>query len=107
MIPSSFYDEVLQKCCRVKTNEERGSSFGIFRSTKRGQLPAMRITDQPLLLTRRKNNRPGYKFCLKTSSQISYSSSFLSSNLKVRSGVEGDDDCFDIDDVDDDPDNNI
>ena len=35
MIPSSFRYEVLQKCCRVKTSQEHGSSFDIFRSAKR------------------------------------------------------------------------
>ena len=34
VIPSSFYYEVLKKCC-VKASQEHGSSFGIFRSAKR------------------------------------------------------------------------
>ena len=29
---------------------------------KRAQLPAIRIIEQPILLTKRKTNRPGYKF---------------------------------------------
>ena len=60
VIPSSLYYEVLQKCCCVKTSQEHGSSFGIFRSTK-SQLPPIRITEQRILLTKRQINRPGYK----------------------------------------------
>ena len=63
MIPSSFYYEVLQKCCLVKTSQDHGSSFGIFRSAKtKAPLPATRITEKPILLTKSKINRPGYKF---------------------------------------------
>ena len=50
------------KCCRIKTSQEPGSSFGIFRSAKKAQLPEMRITKQPILLIKSKINRPGYKF---------------------------------------------
>lgn len=55
--------------------------FAFFnQSAKRALLPAMRIPEQPLLLTKSKSNRPGYKhiFLLKTGSQISY----LFQNLK-------------------------
>ena len=67
MIPLSFLQyEVLQKCCRVKTSQDHGSSFAIFRS-------AIRIAEQPTLLTKSKINRPGYKCSKKTGSKISYS----------------------------------
>ena len=47
--------------------------FFHFSNSKRAQLPAIRITEQPILLRKRKINRPGYKvFSLKTGCQISY-----------------------------------
>ena len=81
MIPSSFFYEVLQKCCRVKTS---------FSLSKRAQLPAIGITELTILLTMSKVNRPGYKFSnfsLKTGSLIEYSSSSSSLNLKVPNVV--------------------
>ena len=60
MIPSSFYYEVLQECCLVKTSQEHGSSLAFF-DQKKAQLPAIRITEQPILLTKRKINCLGYK----------------------------------------------
>ena len=33
-----------------------------FSISKKAQLPAMGITEQPILLTKSKINRPGYKF---------------------------------------------
>jgi len=49
MILLSFEYKVLQKCCRVKTSQEHGSSFGIFFFiTKRAQVPEIRITEQPI-----------------------------------------------------------
>ena len=33
-----------------------------FSFSKKPQLPAIRITEQPILLTKSKFNRPGYKF---------------------------------------------
>ena len=36
--------------------------FWHFSSSKKARLPAIRITEQPILLTRSKINRPGYKF---------------------------------------------
>ena len=62
MIPSSFYYKFLQKCCHVKTSQEHGSNFGISGSAKKAYLPAIRITEQPILLTKSKTNHPGYKF---------------------------------------------
>ena len=63
MIPSPFYHEVLQKRCRVKTSQVHGCSFGIFQSTKKGQwLPAIKITEEPILLTKSGIRRPGYNF---------------------------------------------
>ena len=61
MIPSSFYYEVLLKCCRFKTSQDHCSSFG-FSIGEKAQLPAIRITEQPMMLTKRKIIRPGYKF---------------------------------------------
>ena len=60
MIPSSVYYEVSQKC-RFKTSQDHCSSFG-FSFSEKAQLPAIGITEQPMMLTKRKNNRPGYKF---------------------------------------------
>ena len=61
---SSFYYEVLQECCPVKTSHKHCSSLAFL-----AQLPAMRITEQPMLLSKRKINCLGYKcskyFCLK------------------------------------------
>ena len=62
MIPSSFWCEVLQKCCRVKASQEHGNSSGIFAISRKAQLLAIRITEQPILLTNSKINRLGYKF---------------------------------------------
>ena len=56
VIPSSFYYEVLQQV----NNTQHDSSFGIFDQQK-GQLPVIRITEQPTLLAKSKINRPGYK----------------------------------------------
>ena len=61
MTPSSFYYEVLQECRRVKTSQQHGSSFGIFRSAKKVKLPAIKIIEEPTLLTKSKINRPGYE----------------------------------------------
>jgi len=36
--------------------------FSINQKAKRAQLPAMRTTEQPMLLTKSKSNCPGYKF---------------------------------------------
>ena len=60
MVLSSFYYEVLQECCAVKTSQEHGSSLA-FLNKKSVQLPAIRITEQPILLTKRKINRLGCK----------------------------------------------
>ena len=35
--------------------------FGIFRSAKKVKLPAIKITEEPTLLTKSKINRPGYE----------------------------------------------
>ena len=62
MLPSSFQYEVLQEC-RIKTSQQHDS---IFRSTKKVKLPAIKITEEPTLLTKSKINRPGYEssnFC--------------------------------------------
>ena len=61
MVRSSFYYEVLQECCPVKTSQEHGSSLAFF-DKKKAQLPAIRITEQPILLTKRKINCLGYKY---------------------------------------------
>ena len=34
-----------------------------FLDQEKAQLPSRRITEQPMLLTKSKMNRPGYKFC--------------------------------------------
>ena len=34
-----------------------------FLDQEKAQLPSRRITEQPVLLTKNKINRPGYKFC--------------------------------------------
>ena len=61
MIPSFQY-EVLQKCCRVKTSQQHSSSFNLaFFNQENAQLPAIRITEQRMLLTKSKINRPGHK----------------------------------------------
>ena len=49
-----------------------------FFDQEKAQLPAIRISEEPMLLTKSKINRPGYKFSKyfrqkKTGSQISYS----------------------------------
>ena len=63
VILSSLYDEVLQKCRRVKTTwkSRTRKQFWRFSISRKAQLPAIKITEQPILLTRRKINRPGYK----------------------------------------------
>jgi len=58
----SFYNEVLQKCCHIKTSQEHSSSFNIFLIGKKSQLPAIRTAEQRILLIKRKINHPGYKF---------------------------------------------
>ena len=61
------------------------NKFWHFSLSKRAQLPAIRITEQPILLTKSKVNRPRYKFSnfsLKTGSLIEYS--FLSSSLNLK-----------------------
>ena len=45
-------------CCPVKTSHHHGNSFGIFDREK-AQLPAIRITEQPMLLTNGEINSPG------------------------------------------------
>ena len=60
MIPS-FYYAVLQECCPAKTSQEQGSSLAFF-DKKKAQLPAIRITELPILLTKRKINCLCYKF---------------------------------------------
>ena len=45
-----------------KQVKEHGSSFGYFSICKKTQLPAVRISDEVLLLTKSKSNRSGYKF---------------------------------------------
>ena len=45
----------------IKTSQQHGSSLGIFRSTKKVKLPAIKITEEPTLLTKSKINRPGYE----------------------------------------------
>ena len=60
--PPGYEPEVLQKCSRVKTSQEHGSGFGISISiSKKAQLSAIRINEQPILLTKRKTNRTGHK----------------------------------------------
>ena len=54
---SSSELEVLQKCCRIKTIQ-----FWHFSISKKAQLPAKGITEQPLLLTKSKIKRLGHKF---------------------------------------------
>ena len=61
MILSSFYYEVLQECCPVKISQEHGSSLAFFDKKKQAQLPAIRITERPILLTNRKINYLSYK----------------------------------------------
>ena len=47
----------------IKTIQERCSSRSWhFSNSKRAQLPAIKITEQPILLINGKINRPGYKF---------------------------------------------
>ena len=47
----------------IKTIQERCSSrFWHFSNSKRAQLPAIRVTERPILLINGKINRPGYKF---------------------------------------------
>ena len=60
--------------CQNKTGTQ--CQFWHFSINKTAQLPAIRIPEQPILLTRSKINRTGYKYSLKVGSQISYSSSF-------------------------------
>ena len=63
MIPSLFLWGVLQKFCLVQTSQKHGiKQFWHSSISKRVQLPAIRITEQPILLTEREINRPGYKF---------------------------------------------
>ena len=61
MILLPFYYEVLQKCCGVKRSQEHSSSWH-FSISKKAQRPAIRITEQPILLTKSKINYLGYNF---------------------------------------------
>ena len=61
------------------------NKFWHFSLSKRAQLRAIRITEQPILLTMSKVNPPRYKFSnflLKTGTLIEYS--FLSSSLNLK-----------------------
>ena len=49
----------IPKCCLVKTSEELGCTFTV---NKNAQLPAIRISEQPLLLTKSRICCLGYKF---------------------------------------------
>ena len=60
MVPSSFYYELLQECCPVKTSQNTVAVW-YFSKKKKAQLPAIRITEQPILLTKRKINCLCYK----------------------------------------------
>ena len=51
----------MPKCCLVKTSEELGCTFTV---NKNAQLPAIRISEQPLL-TKSRIFRLGYKFASK------------------------------------------
>ena len=54
--------EVLQKCRRVKTgHRNRVADLASFDQEK-AQSPAIRITEEPTLVTKGKINRPGYKY---------------------------------------------
>ena len=75
MILSSFYYEVLQECCPVKTSQEHDSSLAFF-GKKKAQLPAIRITEQALPLTKRK---------IKTDSVQSSSNTCKNFSLKIYS----------------------
>ena len=61
--------------CQNKSRKR--SQFRHFSISRTAQLPAIRITEQPMLLTKGMINRPRFKlfeyFREKTSSQISYS----------------------------------
>ena len=76
MILSSFYYEVLQECCPVKTSQEHGSSLAFFDKKKKAQLPAIRITKQPIPITKRK---------IKTDSVQSLSNTCKNFSLKIYS----------------------
>ena len=45
--------------CQNKSTTRR--QFGHFSISKKAQLPAIKITEQPMLLTKHKINRTGYK----------------------------------------------
>ena len=46
-----------------KTSQEHGSSLAFFdKKGKKAQLPATKLTEQPIVLTKRKINRLGYKY---------------------------------------------
>ena len=89
--PTSFWQEKLDTViilvqglakmlpCQNKPRTQK--QFQHFLTSKEAQVPDTRITEQSILLTKCKMDCPGYKFSLKTGSQISYS--FSSLNLKV------------------------
>ena len=50
------------KTVDVTKQVQSGLAVGIFLSSRKAQLPDMRITEQPILLTKNKINRSGCKF---------------------------------------------
>ena len=61
MIASSFSYEVLQKYRRIKTVNNTVAVLA-FLMSKKAQLPAIRITEQTIPLTKSKIKRTRYKF---------------------------------------------
>ena len=51
---------------------ENTAAVGIFLSSKKAQLPAMRITEQPRVLTKSKINRSGCKFSTYSGVSLSF-----------------------------------
>ena len=63
-------------CKNIVVSKQVKNTIAVLSIRKKAHLPAIRITEQAILLTKGKINRPGYKyFQLKTGSQISFSSS--------------------------------
>ena len=51
-------------CKNVVVSKQGKNAVAVlhFSSSKKAQLPAIRITEQPILITKSKINRQGYKF---------------------------------------------
>ena len=70
--PASFWREkcdavviLVRGFAKISSNQDKSttrSQFWLFLMSKKAQLPAIRITEQPILLTKSKIRRTGYKF---------------------------------------------